>query len=253
GTSGVQSTLGKDPTFQMESPHSRRVPHGFAVRTRLRPRCLLQPLRSEIGTQCEWRSGVSPRQLCREQETCPRTGATWFRGLYVTRCRSQLWPLHCDATFSSPGSLTSEIVSALRWGHLMKRRKFIALQRHGRRVARGRAVVGGTLARQSGVGLSHPDMNDHRRQGTETRKRQGAKSGGSTHNVRNRVLGSAAVPHHPIRTTRGSWVLRLARSEALLHWPTRCAHRRTCRICRSRSRQQNVQVHVGTAAAGGIS
>jgi len=49
-------------------------------------------------------------------------------------------------------------------------------------------------------------MNDYRRKGTETRKRQGAKSGGSTHNVRNRILGSAAVPHHPIRATRGPWL-----------------------------------------------
>src|SRR5215467_14205117 len=49
GASGVQSTLGKDPTFQMESPHSRRVPHGLALRTRLRPRCLLQPLRSSLA------------------------------------------------------------------------------------------------------------------------------------------------------------------------------------------------------------
>ena len=38
---------------------------------------------SESGTQCEWRSGISPRQLCGEQETSPRTGATWFRQLYV--------------------------------------------------------------------------------------------------------------------------------------------------------------------------
>jgi len=29
-------------------------------------------LKAGIGTQREWRSGVIPRQLCREQETCPR-------------------------------------------------------------------------------------------------------------------------------------------------------------------------------------
>src|SRR5262252_4438006 len=88
-----------------------------------------------------------------------------------------------------------------------------ATQRHGSRVALGRAVAGRTLARQSGVGLISPGHERSPSPGrTETRKRQGAKSDGSTHNVRNRVLGSAAVPHHPIRTTPdGSWLLRLAR------------------------------------------
>src|SRR5262249_39513183 len=43
--------------------------------------------RQEVAHKCEWRSGVRPRQLCREQETSPRTGATWFRRLYVPHNR----------------------------------------------------------------------------------------------------------------------------------------------------------------------
>ena len=36
-------------------------------------------------------------------------------------------PLRRSTTLSSPGASTSKIVSALRWGHLMKRRKFKVL------------------------------------------------------------------------------------------------------------------------------
>jgi len=53
---------------------------------------LLQMLPTVIGTQCEWRSGVRPRQLFVEQETSPRTGTTRFRQLYVptTTCARRL-------------------------------------------------------------------------------------------------------------------------------------------------------------------
>src|SRR5262245_49315754 len=53
------------------------------------------------GTQCKWRPGVIQRQLCREEETCPPSGATWFRRLYVTQGRHRA-PWHFAMQHLSP-------------------------------------------------------------------------------------------------------------------------------------------------------
>src|SRR6516225_8994947 len=95
-------------------------------------------------------------------------------------------PLRRSTTLSSPGASTSKIVSALRWTTVgpfdeatQVHSYSAARQSRGPWPRRGGAYT----SAESGVGQERSPSPGR----TETRKRQGAKSDGSTHNVRNRV------------------------------------------------------------------